>query len=168
MTAHAMKGDRERYLEAGMDGYVSKPIQARHLWQAIEELLPSEAAPETDVAVTEPTGGAFDRAAALLHLGGDSDLLGELAELFLADCPRLVADVKAAVEEANAARLKIAAHTLKGSVAHFGACPAVEIAQQLETLAVQGKLTETREAAARLKTELQRLEPELRAVARGR
>jgi CheY-like chemotaxis protein len=168
MTAHAMKGDRERCLEAGMDGYVSKPIQARQLWQAIEELLPSEARTEANAAMVEREGRAFDRAAALAHLGGDADLLGELAELFLADCPRLLADVNAAVAAGNATKIKIAAHTLKGSAAHFGAGSAVEAAQHLETVAGQGKLAEAREAATRLEAELQRFEPELRAVVRGR
>jgi two-component system, sensor histidine kinase and response regulator len=167
MTAHAMKGDRERCLEAGMDAYVSKPIQARHLWQAIEELLPSGAPTETAAAAVEGSGGAYDRAAALAHLGGDADLLAELVELFLADCPRLLADVSAAVAAGNAMKLKVAAHTLKGSVTHFGARPAVEAAQYLETLAGQGKLAEAGAAAARLEAELQRLEPALRAVVRG-
>src|SRR5205823_1268848 len=79
MTAHAMKGDKERCLEAGMDGYVSKPVRADELRRAINEQTgPPRAAPQ------------LDRAGALERVGGDAELLGELADLFRQDCPRLL------------------------------------------------------------------------------
>jgi CheY-like chemotaxis protein len=78
MTAHAMKGDRERCLAAGMDGYVSKPIQARDLFEAIAALVPADIAPRSE-APPGPPGEDLATAAALRGAGGDTPLLPEMA-----------------------------------------------------------------------------------------
>jgi PAS domain S-box-containing protein len=147
MTAYAMKGDRERCLAAGMDGYVSKPIQPHELWQAIERLVPAG----DDV---------LDGREALERVGGDKELLRELIEMFLADGPRLWEDVADALARGDAQKLGRAAHTLKGSISAFSAPSAWSAAQRLESLAEQGGPAAAA-AAAQLETEMGRLQSAL-------
>jgi PAS domain S-box-containing protein len=155
MTAYAMKGDRERCLAAGMDAYVSKPIQPRELWQAIEALVPA------DGAGKETASPAVDIREALERVGGDTELLRELTDLFLADCPRLWHNLAEALAKGDARQLARAAHTLKGSVSTFGARAAHAVAEQLERQGREGDLTHAAETAARLDGELQRLKSAL-------
>ena len=160
MTAHAMQGDRERCLAAGMDGYVTKPVQSSELFEAIAALVPD--------AVEPPPAASSDvwnRAKALTHAGGDQALLRELTSLFLAECPRRLADIRAAIAEANASKLRLAAHTLKGAVSNFAAPAAEDAAQQLEAMGQQGNLHGATEALTLLETELERLRPALAAEA---
>ncbi len=164
MTAYAMKGDRERCLDAGMDGYVSKPIQPRELWQAIDRLMSSaDSAVKNDVSTTD---AVVNRQDILERVGGDMDLLRELIHVFVADSPRLWQNVRTALTQGDAAQLNRAAHTLKGSVGIFGANAARAAAERLELLAEQGDLTRAGEAAAHLETELERLKPILRELER--
>jgi PAS domain S-box-containing protein len=159
MTAYAMKGDRERCLEAGMDGYVSKPIQPRELWEAVEKLVPSQGADaDTEAAAHD---GIVDRQEILERVGGDPELLREIIEVFLADCPRLWQNVRDALSQGDAAQLSRAAHALKGSVGNFGAKAARAAAERLEHLAGKGDLADAAEIVGKLEKELERLKPEL-------
>src|SRR5205085_1185953 len=89
-------------------------------------------APAAPAATPPPLGPAFDRAKALKRAGGDEELLAELAGLFLDECPKLMGQVRAAIEGKDAARLRMAAHALKGSVSAFEAGAAHEAARRLE------------------------------------
>ncbi len=100
---------------------------------------------------------------ALDQLGGDEETLREVAQLLLDTCPALVAPIRAAVQAGDAAALKVAAHTLKGSLAVFAAAPAVAAALALETLGRQADLAPAGAALTRLESELERLLPQLRA-----
>ena len=166
MTAHALKGDRERCLEAGMDGYVSKPIQARLLFEAIEKLAPApapEPTPASVVIVNEklPTRVAvpkakahekiFDKEAALAMIDGDTALFGELIGLFMTESDELLNQVQEAITQRNAKLLERAAHSLKGSVAAFSAESARRVAQTLETIGAHGDLDRAETVASDLR-----------------
>ena len=177
MTAHAMKGDREQCLRAGMDGYVAKPIRSEELLAVLEKFGPRPAAAPADAprsagpspaardraAAARPArssvaaaGGAglaegFDPAAALRHVGGDRELLAELAAAFRDESRSLLAELHEALEEHDAARLRGAAHTLKGAAGVFGANSVAETAKQLEMTGRAGDLAPAADLLASLK-----------------
>ncbi len=139
MTAHALKGDRERCLEAGMDNYISKPIRGRQLLATIAEVLNGPRpvpAPNGPPAAPAP----LDWNAVLRVLDGDATLVKNVAETARAEIPRLLAEVARAIAEGNATALRLASHTLKGSVRYFGDTPAFENACRLEKIGQEGKL----------------------------
>jgi PAS domain S-box-containing protein len=163
MTAHAMKGDRERCLECGMDGYVSKPLQPDALYAAVEGQQAETAAPAAPVAISaEPL--TLDAQALREHFGDDAALLKEVASVFLEACPGWQADLRAAAEAQNAARLQMTAHTLKGAVGHFGDPQAYDAAFQLELMGKGGNLQDAAAACAILDRALERLQPALRTI----
>ncbi len=138
LTAHAMKGDRERCLAAGMDGYVSKPIRAPELFEAMDAVLGGAAGPAP--APAPPAEGVLDFKEALEHVGGDTRLLRELAAVFVAEAPKMRGAIGDALEARDAQRLRRAAHTLKGASSTFGAHAAFEAASRLEKLGAAGEL----------------------------
>ena|GEM_PF-778634 len=160
MTAHAMKGDRERCLDAGMDGYLSKPIRVDKLYEAVEGTAPGVQEIVQDVAVSEEST-IFDWADALDRFGGNEKTLKELAQLFLDECPKMIGEIEQAISSENAKALRRAAHTLKGSAAIFAATPVVEAAYQVESIGREGNLEEVEEAIVVLKAELKLLTPDL-------
>ncbi len=123
MTAHAMKGDRERCLEAGMDGYVSKPIQTRDLYAAVAALGPAEsaAAPEEfDRGPASAEGALVDPAEALARVGGDWELLRSLTEVFFDSYPAQLEQLREAIGRGDGETVYRLAHTLVGAVGIFG------------------------------------------------
>jgi signal transduction histidine kinase/CheY-like chemotaxis protein len=186
MTAHAMMGDRERCIEAGMDGYVSKPVHMQQLCEEIERVtstfdaargrLDAEASVGSEsqrggVKVEKTAGqdvaSAFDAAAALDRVGGDEELLREIAEMFLSDCPKLISNLRGTVARGDAEALGFAAHYLKGVVGNFYARAAVEATQRLETLADEGDVGGAAEALAAAEAEVERLSRALEVYYEG-
>src|SRR5580692_1906900 len=112
----------------------------------------------------EPSEALFDKAVALSRVGGDVELLKEIAVLFLDDYPKSLDELREAVKSRDAKRVERTAHGLKGSVSNFGAGPAVDAALQLETMGRAQKLVEEQQvlhslelALAALRTELELL-----------
>ncbi len=158
MTAHALQGDRERCLAAGMDGYVTKPLRPQELFEALEGLtVASVAGLAAARSTSEPA--AFDRDAALDRTDGDVDLMKELVGLFLDECPQRMAEIREALTRRDATKLRQAAHTLKGSVGNFAAREALEGARRLETIAQEQDWEHAEEAWAALEAAIDRLKP---------
>ena len=128
MTAHAIKGDRERCLEAGMDEYISKPIDSDKLFDAIEKLTKAPGHPDG----TEDLSPAIDKETLLKAFDGDWNFLKEVVDVFLSDYPRLLDDLRRAHKESDSETLMRAAHSLKGMMKNFQAEPAAEVAFELE------------------------------------
>jgi two-component system sensor histidine kinase/response regulator len=129
MTAHALKGDRERCLEAGVDDYISKPIDSEKLFEAIKNLTQKA---ETSVeAVDQPP--AMDQELLLKAFDDDWSFLQEVVEVFLSDYPRLLEELRKASQERDGDLLMRAAHSLKGMLKNFQADSAAEVAFDLET-----------------------------------
>jgi CheY-like chemotaxis protein len=151
-TARALPEDRGRCLAAGMDGYVSKPIDARQLFDLIDTLLAESPATE---GVAEHL--VFDEQQALATMDHDRQMLCELAALFLEECPRLLGGVRAAVEAQDAARLERAAHALKSSASTFFAREVLDSAERLEGFGRQATLQDAAARCAQLEAQLDEL-----------
>jgi signal transduction histidine kinase/CheY-like chemotaxis protein/HPt (histidine-containing phosphotransfer) domain-containing protein len=167
MTAHAMKGDRERCLEAGMDGYVSKPVHAEELFKAIARFAP---APGDDTGRGErvPTPRAakdvFDLEATLKGVGGERQLLKALIQVFFQDYAQRLTQIHAGLAAKDAQVVYRSAHALKGAIGVFNAAPAYQAAQQLEQMGREGSLEAAAEASSELQAKLRVLHQALSAL----
>ena len=104
---------------------------------------------------------AIDRVSLLDRVGGDEDLLREITSIFLAEYPELLRSIEDGLAAGDAQRVERAAHSLKGSVANFGADSATQAAYRMETIGRKGSLTEAPEAYEELISQFQRLQPVL-------
>jgi PAS domain S-box-containing protein len=159
MTAHAMKGDRERCLQAGMDDYVAKPVRAQDLFDALARVAREVDGdgPCSPSTAHRPPSTTVDEADLLDRVGGDRVLLREIARLFLDGAPRNLAELRGAIDRGDAATLHRQAHTLKGMAGQFGAAEAFEAALRLEIMGREGRLNEAGEACAELERAVGRL-----------
>jgi CheY-like chemotaxis protein/HPt (histidine-containing phosphotransfer) domain-containing protein len=171
MTAHALKGDRERCLASGMDEYVAKPVRERQLLTALRMVLGEEVAPvpaEQPETMPEAAEHVIDWNAALRICAGDRELLREIAEAFLEEQPRRIDEIRRAIDTADWELLHRAAHTIKGSMRYFGADAVFDRAFGLEQLAASRSLEGSEEIFSLLKQELAKLVPHLINYVQGR
>jgi CheY-like chemotaxis protein len=158
MTAHAMAGDRERCLAAGMDAYVSKPLRVDDLMDAIAHFFPSPAG-----------AAAVDQmeTALLADFGGNRKVLSEVIGVFLSDAPGYVERLRRAAASNDAAALAAAAHALKGSVGLFAKGAAYEAALAFERAAKEGDAGNDDARMHDLDVAVRHLCGELEAVRKG-
>ena len=145
-----------------MDAYVSKPIQSRLLFEAIENVVPSpvlaasfEEKLPLDAAAVDTK--AYDREAALAMIDGDTELFGELVELFMTESVELLDQVRKAIAQRDTKGLERAAHSMKGSAAAFCGKSARVVAQTLEDMGKRGDFDQAEAVADELETEVGRL-----------
>jgi two-component system, sensor histidine kinase and response regulator len=163
MTAHAMKGDRERCLEAGMDGYITKPVR----FSDIEETLAGLASAPVTVAKPKPAQEAtfWNKAEALGRIGGDEELLQELCQIFLEESPKLLQKLRQALASGDADGVMRAAHSLKGESSYLGAGGTSQAARQLEEMGRSKDLSGAGDIVAVLEREVAGLHAHLRELA---
>jgi PAS domain S-box-containing protein len=162
MTAHAMRGDRERCLEAGMDAYVSKPIHASDLYRTIESLMKLGAPQPARTSSESPDAG--EAAAMLERFGGNPRFFRSLVRTFQKDAASQLARIARAIGRRDSQALASAAHTLKGAAGVFGPGPVPDLARQIESGARSNRMEGAREMHARLKKEINRLNRRLEAL----
>jgi two-component system, sensor histidine kinase and response regulator len=160
MTAHAMKGDRERCLDVGMDDYISKPIDSAKLLALVDDAGGPAAAPAP--VATRSAGDACDVHAFIERVGGDEELAREMAMLFIPDAVRLLEAIREAVEAGDAERLRQEAHALKGAAGNFSAARVVASSQALELMGKSGDVSKSGAVFVALQADAARLIDELR------
>ncbi|MGD9720529.1 MAG: response regulator [Pirellulales bacterium] len=195
LTAHAMKGDRERCLAAGMDAYVSKPIQPQELQQVVEQMIEKAAAGEIPVRPlppplqsaepplapapaqhTAPSDTRASRRAGvdvldinslLARVEDDWQLLCEMLELAQESTPRLLEELEHGLARQDARTVERAAHAIKGAMQSISAVPAAQAALAVEELGRSANLANVEAAIATLKTQLQHLSAAIQLLPSG-
>jgi CheY-like chemotaxis protein len=161
VTAHAMKGDRDRCLAAGMDSYISKPIRAADLYKTLDEAAGCAAQGAVDQVppTAQVEDSDWDWSVALANVQGSEELLREIIEAFLEEAPRQLGFMRQALAESDAALLRRAAHTVKGAVRYFGAQAAFDLALTVETLAQKEEIASAAAGVNDLEVEVARITP---------
>jgi CheY-like chemotaxis protein/HPt (histidine-containing phosphotransfer) domain-containing protein len=170
MTAHAMTGDREKCIAAGMDDYVSKPINPETLFSVINKVARTSQSEEAHQQ-TQPSQGSktfspttFDLSNAMETVLGNKDLFREIAGMFLENCPDYIAKIKKGIAGNDAGILEREAHNLKGAIGSFSAGETYEAADRLEKLGKEGEMSAAAEELSNLESALNEFASEMKIV----
>ncbi len=167
LTAYAVKGDRERILEAGMDHYLTKPVTSAKLSKTIRDIVNNMELLHYSVPET-PKECLVDTTKLMKILGGQREFLKRLLELFVEQWPKDLAEMRQAIRADDAHSLRLKAHAFKGTVANFACGAAVEEALRLETMGRTGDLAHSEETLTRLREYVDLLILELVRIAEER
>jgi two-component system sensor histidine kinase/response regulator len=169
MTALVMKGDRERCLAAGMDGYLSKPIRALELDEILEKFM--ELKNPGDVEIEEQLGSVptfgqetIDQSDLLLRVDDDREFLTELVTLFREESPIQMDQIKSALLMQDTVKVRCGAHSLRGALANLSALSAAALAAEIERAAEIGNLHKVGVVFNSLESELARAIDALSAI----
>ncbi len=186
LTAHALPGDRERFIAAGFDTYVSKPINATELYATLHALLAGRATPTGSTpaptpraavgrmseppilgSIGPPSGASFDPTVALEHAGGDQELLCEVLGVFVDESNGWLRSLQEAATRKSQDELRRAAHTIKGAAMNCGAAQTADLAASIEAFASSGNISEATTRAADLAIALRKLSNSVSAYLRS-
>jgi signal transduction histidine kinase/CheY-like chemotaxis protein len=166
LTGNATEDDEKRFLEAGMDAFLPKPIDMHKLFRTVEwsaygaaQIGAGGVAAPAEASLAEDVAAHLQRTTA-----GNKKLIRSLVKAFLADAPKRMSDLRRAISQKNAPKLASVAHALKGSVAIFGAPKAVAMARSLEAMGRAGNLAGAPREFTSLEAELRILDKQLRAL----
>jgi two-component system, sensor histidine kinase and response regulator len=148
LTAHAMSGDRERCEAAGIDGYISKPIDPGTLYGLLENGEVSESAN----GATSEVPLAIDFQALEHRLSNDAELVETVLQVFIADCPDQLAAFEEAVSRRDASAIRSAAHALRGVAGNLSAKALMDAAGHVEQLAADSRLDEIDRTSRQVRT----------------
>jgi PAS domain S-box-containing protein len=180
MTAHAMQGDRQRCLKAGMNDYITKPVDPAALAEALERWLPKEGkdkyskTEEDEHPITNtqhPTNESldvghsklpvFDKAGMLDRMMGDDDLARMVIETFLDDAPKQIEALRGFLSAGDVSGTERQAHTIKGAAANIGGEVLRALAFKMEKTARAGNLDEVRDCLPEMITQFELLKEEI-------
>jgi PAS domain S-box-containing protein len=161
-TAHAMKGDRDRCLAAGMNGYVSKPFTAAELTGALAEVSGAALPAAGSQPRPSPAPAVFDRSALLRNTDGDAGLADRIAGCFVEDAAERLAGLETAAATGDAETLLRLVHTLKGAAALVGGLRARAVCQRAETALRNGEVAAATGLVAGVTAEIRALAQAIR------
>jgi two-component system sensor histidine kinase/response regulator len=167
MTAHAMRGDKEKCLASGMDGYISKPIQPADLFAEIERCLGASQRSDSMAENSQEPVEQIDRVSLLERVEGDQELLADMIRLFQEDAPHLLSTMREALLRDDMAALEMSAHSLKGAVSNLSAMATAAAAMQLEKDAKNKDKESAKESLAQVERAVSRLLPALAGLCLG-
>ncbi len=156
MTAHAMNGDRERCLQAGMNGYISKPVQPAHLLATVEGFLMQSV--NSEIRKAPDRNSAVDQALAAKLLSNEAGFVSDMLELFLQLAPERIHKLQNAVESMDAPSLSQEARKIQIAAQTFSADSLIGCATDLDEAAARGDFESARASLERLQREVSALQ----------